>query len=290
VSLSVGFHLPVKKICRWFAALAALAVCNTLAAPPGLAKTADEAGVEETIAKLSSEQLEEMFTFLAGMTVLTLHQQASEMLVSELGLELPDNRTDAIDGLTVLTMLAADKGDMDVLLINAMVGSVVIASEEDQAATGLGEAVLDGRRADRVLCLLAGARPDVFGPLANDLGLLDASPEACPAAFDDMALTWQQKIGGHMRSGRPPQDLVSFVYQQPFRANDPLALFLAQSRLVENAAVFFDSYFRLPGPVTFEAASCGRAAAQWDPANRRLNFCYEMLDAFARIYLQKLTS
>lgn len=56
---------------------------------------------------------------------------------------------------------------------------------------------------------------------------------------------------------------------------------LRNERFLESIAAALDEYFALPRPARISTAECGEANAFYDPAERRVLFCYELLGELA---------
>ncbi len=63
---------------------------------------------------------------------------------------------------------------------------------------------------------------------------------------------------------------------------------LRQQRVFETTVEFIDGWFDLPEPLAVKAEECGRPNAYWDPNERELVFCYEMLEALYELADQEL--
>ncbi|GGB43190.1 hypothetical protein GCM10011316_13950 [Roseibium aquae] len=246
--------------------------------------------LDAALAGLSSEKLEELFTFVAGNTVFTLYLEAGHMLVSELQLPVLGQEEDAVDMLAALTMLELDTEDMDILLINAMIGWFLLAPENGDLDSFFGAHDLDIQRGYRTLCLMVGADPEVFGELATELGLPLDRQESCAFDYEQAADAWSVLTEPYVRPEGERGGRISLSYEPAETGQASVALFLRESGLMEEVAADLDGFYRLPAPVRFSAAACGEDNAFWDPDRREMTLCYELLQTFAWAYLDNLAN
>jgi hypothetical protein len=268
------------------------AVWLNLAAAPtdALAQTDGQSGpsLEQRLAGLTSEEREELFVFVAGNALFTLYHEGGHMLVSELELPVLAQEEDAVDNLATLSMLAADSDDMDVLLTNAMIGWFLIAEENYEDLIFYDEHDLDQQRGFRMLCLMVGADEDAFLELARDLGLPEERIETCAFDYEQSAESWEYVTDPFVRDSETPAGKIKVVHDEAPADLKPMALFLKESRLIEQVADELDTLYDLPEVVTFRAAACDMENAFWDPDLREVTLCHELLGGFAEIYLEVL--
>ncbi|MES0879249.1 DUF4344 domain-containing metallopeptidase [Roseibium sp. SCP14] len=245
--------------------------------------------LEQRLAGLTSEEREELFVFVAGNALFTLYHEGGHMLVSELELPVLAQEEDAVDNLATLSMLATDTDDMDVLLTNAMIGWFLIAEENYEDLIFYDEHDLDQQRGFRMLCLMVGADEDAFLELAKDLGLPEERIETCAFDYEQSADSWEYVTDPFVRDSDTPGGRIKVVHDEAPADLEPMALFLKESRLMEQVADELDTLYDLPEMVTFRAAACDMENAFWDPDTREVTLCHELLGGFAEIYLEILT-
>ncbi|MCX2723149.1 DUF4344 domain-containing metallopeptidase [Roseibium salinum] len=275
------------------AATAATAVfCLCLAAAPSLAAAQEDGGylakIDEDLAGLNSEELEELLVFVAGNALFTLYHEGGHMLVSELGLPVLAQEEDAVDNLATVTMLAADSDDMDLLLTNAMIGWFLIAGDDGEDVTFYDQHDLDPQRGYRMLCLMVGADERAFLDVAQELGLPEERVETCSQDYEQVSASWETATEPYLREDDPPAGKIEVRHEPAPDGLSSLALFLKESALMEDVAAELDTLYELPENVTFRATSCDEENAFWDPDMREVILCHELLGAFAGIYLDVL--
>ncbi|MEP3048874.1 MAG: DUF4344 domain-containing metallopeptidase [Roseibium sp.] len=247
-----------------------------------------ETTLDETLSELTSEELEELLVFVAGNALFTLYHEGGHMLISELGLPVLAQEEDAVDNLATVTMLSADNEDMDLLLINAMIGWFMIAGESYDDLIFYDEHDLDEQRGYRMLCLMVGADEEAFLGFAKDLELPEDRIDTCLFDYEQAADSWEFATEPFARDSDTPAGKIKVVHEPAPEGLQALGLFLKEAELLEQVADELDTLYDLPKKVTFRATTCGEENAFWDPGNREVILCHELLGGFADIYLPVL--
>lgn len=242
------------------------------------------ASLDEELAELSRDELEDLFVFVAGNALFTLYHEGGHMLISELGLPVLAQEEDAVDNLATVSMLAADSDDMDVYLTQAMYGWFLIAQETYEDLVFYDEHDLDKQRGYTMLCLMVGA-DDAFLDLAKELDLPEDRIDTCAFDYEQAAESWEIVTDPYLRDSDTPGGKIRIVHDAAPEGLKSVALFLKESRLLELVAQELDTFYDLPEQVTFRAAACGEENAYWDPDEREVILCHELLGGFADIYL-----
>jgi putative metallopeptidase DUF4344 len=263
-------------------------VIFTFSLSAGKAQEDGFSDLEDRLAELSSDDLEELLVFVAGNALFTLYHEGGHMLVSELELPVLAQEEDAVDNLATVSMLSADTDDMDLLLTNAMVGWFLISDENYDDLIFYDEHDLDQQRGYRMLCLMVGADEDAFMELAQDLGLPEDRIETCGFDYDQTAESWEFATEPFVRDEETPAGKIRVVHEDAPGNLAVFSLFLKESELMEQVAKELDTLYDLPETVTFRAAACGMENAFWDPQAREVTLCHELLGGFAAIYLNVL--
>lgn len=245
--------------------------------------------LEQDLSLLTTNELEDLFSFVAGNTLFTLYHEAGHMLVSELNLPVLGKEENAVDNLATVSMLASDTEDMDLYLTNAMIGWFVIAGSQPEDMVYYGEHDLDEQRGYQTLCLMVGADPDAFSEVAYDLEMPEDRMIQCEDEYAKTAESWNEVTEPFARSEETAGGKINVSYQPAPEGLRSMEVFLSESKLMEQVGAEFDTLYDLPQPVKFQAASCGEENAFWDPEKREVTICYELLGGFAGLYLNALS-
>ncbi|MTI42304.1 putative metallopeptidase DUF4344 [Roseibium hamelinense] len=264
-------------------------VAENIAPPVALHVSQELQGLDAELERLKHEDLQELLDFVAGNTLFTLYHEAGHMLISELELPVLGQEEDAVDNLATVTMLGADTEDMDLLLSHAMIGWFLIASENYEDLVFYSEHDLDQQRGYQMLCLMVGADEAAFADLARDLELPEERLETCGFDYEQSADSWEIVTAPYLREDGERGNRIRVRHGPPGPGQASMALFLKESELMEIVAEELDDLYKLPEQVTFKAEVCGEENAFWDPSQREMTLCYELMTGFADIYLDLLT-
>jgi len=271
---------------------ATLAATWLMAAGPAALATAPQGEVEprytsldDAIAALPPDELEDLFVFVAGNLLFTLYHEGGHMLVSELEIPVLAQEEDAVDNLATLTMLADDSDDMDLFLTQAMIGWFLIADENYEDLVFYDEHDLDQQRGYKMLCMMVGADEDVFRELARDLGLPEERIESCGYDYDQASASWEVVTDPFLRDSDAPAGRIRVIHEPAPHGLESMAIFLKEAELMEEVARQLDTVYDLPHDITFRSAACGMENAFWDPQEREVTLCHELMGGFAEIYL-----
>jgi len=139
-----------------------------------------------------------------------------------------------------------------------------------------------------ILCLIRGSDPTGELPLAVLQEFPAQYAEACPGQFRqaDRAVRWLLRT-----YGRKPRDSrgadIHISFEEP-RTKVEVRLLgdLRRRRLIESTFEAFQERFFLHRPLDVMVRGCGIAEAHWDPDNREMIICYELLDAYRMLYIR----
>ncbi|MBG6161106.1 hypothetical protein IWQ54_000756 [Labrenzia sp. EL_195] len=247
------------------------------------------AGLEASLAELSSDSLGELLEFVSGNTLFVIYHEGGHMLVSELGLPVLAQEEDAVDNLATISMLAADTDDMDLFLYHAMTGWFLMSEDNHDALIFYDEHDLDQQRGYRMLCMMVGADEAAFLDLAQDLALPEDRIDSCGFDFDQASESWEVVTDPFVRDGDEPAGKIDIIYEDAPENLKTLATSFQESALMDQVANELDTFYDLPEQVTFRATTCGTDNAFWDPDLREVIICYELLGGFASLYLDLLS-
>lgn len=267
-------------------ALSTLALACLSAVVPAQASS----NLDLRLERLQTEDLEDLFGFVAGNVLFTLYHEGGHMLVSELGLPILGQEEDAVDNLATVTMLSVTDDDMDLWLSNAVIGWFLIADRYIDDLSFYDEHDLNLQRGYRMLCLMVGSDEGTFGQFATDMGLPAEKRTSCAKDYAQAWHSWEKVTNAHLRNSDKPAGKISISYQMVPENLASMEIFLKESGLLELVAQDFDTLYALPDKVTFTARPCGGENAYWDPDKRELTLCYELMAGFAQVYLDQVVN
>ncbi len=220
----------------------------------------------------------------------TLWHEAGHALVSEFELPVIGQEEDAVDSFATLSMLAEDHAERLERLLD--VAQLWLVSHERDAEEGaeptyFGEHDLDAQRGLRIICFVAGEGPGRAHEMTAQWGLPAERAETCEYDFNLALDSWDQILDSVARpeDARPAKIEVSYG-----PSDSPWRDVLQQAELLEYVADYMASSFDFEDGMKFEAGECDDANAYWDPNERTLMLCYELLEDFedlARIAVEQ---
>jgi hypothetical protein len=138
------------------------------------------------------------------------------------------------------------------------------------------------------ICLLYGSSPTEFEPIAPYIP--DRRRAGCRAEYQIAAKAYDWLLANYSASEETQnkKEPISFEYG-PVRSQvqNRFAKKIRSLNLIENTVNAVDREFDLLRPLTVKMQTCRAAQASWQPLQRELIICYEMLDAFSRMHAMK---
>jgi hypothetical protein len=233
-------------------------------------------------------------TFVLGNVQFLLVHELAHLVIGELQVPVLGPEENAADYLAAAALIRMGRRDP---AVGARNGQYLLAAADAQRmawsrGTELGAPApywdahaLTIQRFYQIACLLYGADPDTYADLPARVGLPPARAAGCGAEFAkaNRGIDWLIATYGR-KPGEPPGAAIAIHYEPP--PTQVSARIIAQMRresLVESLVGRLDELFRLPAPATLVLRRCGHAEAAWQPEQRELAVCYELLDTLYRM-------
>jgi Putative metallopeptidase len=131
---------------------------------------------------------------------------------------------------------------------------------------------------------MVGSDKERFKDLADETNLPEERQETCRRDYQNASWSWERSLQPHHRSPEQAKQKIETtywpgkgnfeIYEQTFRT----------IRLLEMVANHASEAYVWPHPLSFEMATCGESAAQWQTSTRKLFLCYELAQEFAQLY------
>ena len=216
------------------------------------------------------------------------HAVIREFKVPLLGLE-----EDSADTIAAITMLQLDKAyprertPLVELLAMAAVGNILIwqtsleKSDADMAVWSRHN--LSIRRFARVSCLIYGSDTKRFQWFADLTKMAEFRADWCGDEYGvaEQGVAWLTRSYG--AASLTPHGRISVKYVEPRTpAQREARDFLQKTGVLEKVAAFVDMRFDFPKAFQVRVDHCSTPNAYWDPDERELLFCYELVDALRK--------
>jgi hypothetical protein len=257
-----------------------------------------------SVAALHQRDRETVVHFVVGNALFTLAHEFGHALVSDLRLPVLGREEDAVDIFATLALLhVGTEFAHDVLVATAK--SHMLTAERDArmgvAPVFYGAHGLDQQRAYKILCLMVGSDPEAFHGLAQDAMLPKERQESCQADFELAKTSWLGLLAPNLRQdsrremslwerlARPlthgtgqPEVSIEVRYSEALGELRLSQMVLQTVGVIEIVREFaIENLVGLQGGLTIEAKTCDAPNAFWDPAERRIVLCYELVDYHA---------
>lgn len=232
--------------------------------------------------------------FIIGNVGFIVLHEFGHAVIREFNVPLLGLEEDSADTIAAMTMLEVDrarpneKEPLTELLMMAALGNALIwgtgAERSSKEIVMWAQHSLSIRRFARVICLTYGSDTARFQWVADAAKMPDIRADVCEDEYQVArhATDWLLKTYGAKVAA--PHGRITVKYEEPrMPAQKAARDFLAQSQVLERAAIFVDTHFDFPKPFELRVKSCASPNAYWDPDAHELLFCYEMVDALSRM-------
>ena len=134
-------------------------------------------------------------------------------------------------------------------------------------------------------CLLYGNDPEAFADLPAAVGMPAVRADGCEAEWQkaDRSFRWLLDNFGR-KPGQPAGPEISIVYAEPETlAASELLRAIRKDGMLERVAGAMRERIILPRAISLHMRGCGRPEAAWQPEQRELVLCFELLDALYQL-------
>ncbi len=282
-----------RALRRVVAVLAVVAVTLAVAPRGASAQRADTGGRD--VARLFDSSPEEFV--IANAQFVLMHELAhlviDEKRVPILGPE--ENAADYIAAMLLIRPRAVPSEGPDALLhvaVNTAEGFALEWRRRERIGAALpywDSHSLTVQRFETLACLLYGSNPERFGVLPERLEMPAARARACVREYAQAAHAIDWLFDTYARQeGDPPGAPIEIRFEPPpTMTSQRLREAILKHGFIERTFDFFNETVALDRPATFVMRACRVPQAMWIPATRELVFCYELLDAYAALGLER---
>lgn len=147
---------------------------------------------------------------------------------------------------------------------------------------------IDEQRGFQIACLLYGSDPETMGPLAGRLGLPAERRETCVPEAQQNAASWVAFLRG--QTSTLSHNLDGFIVPTNYLdaesdATVDAAKFVRDMKLLDELSDMLGQFKFPEGAVMVRlyARDCGTANAFWDPGEKQVVLCHELVNHIANV-------
>jgi hypothetical protein len=248
----------------------------------GCSKSQKNAESEEDLA---SESVKESDAFVEGNIYFIAFHEFGHALVSEFDLPIAGREEDAVDRLAIWMMTPQAEEENPDYLLDAIDGWFSLAEQTplDDIAWW-DEHGTDQQRGYQIACLLYGSNPARYKSLASATEIPVVRQETCAQETAQNDDVWDRLLKPHIRNESAAREIEATVIN--YGATNKYAKelqYLKQIEVLEslNDVMMQDFHFK-PG-IKLSAEECGEPNAYWDPDERKLTICYEIVSDYRKM-------
>ena len=232
--------------------------------------------------------------FVLGNFEFVLLHELAHVVIGELKVPVLGPEEDAADFLAATALLNTTRGDpvsyrrANTWLLAAAEG-LRLSWAEGETRTGelpyWNSHSLNIQRFYSIACLLYGNDPDAFADLPAEVGMPAARADGCAAEWQkaDRSFRWLLDNFGR-KPGQPAGPEIRIFYAAPKTlAAGELLREIQRDGMLERVAGAMRERIILPREISLRMRSCGRPEAAWQPEQRELVLCFELLDALYQL-------
>ncbi len=148
---------------------------------------------------------------------------------------------------------------------------------------------LDIKRYYNIVCLMYGSDPRAFWPLVSDSGMSVQRARRCEEEYEKKARAWDTLAEPHLvpegEAPPPGNGQISILYRSAeSEYGQYIEGVLREYRIWEQLADGLNQTLLLPNDITIVSGECGIANAFWNPQDRTVNICYEMMAMLTQMF------
>ena len=105
----------------------------------------------------------------------------------------------------------------------------------------------------------------------------------CKFDYSNASWSWEQVLKPHLRKPEDPKTKIEVNYA-PTVEFATLAELGRKLQILESVAAWLSEDFNWKRPITLEMQECGDPGARWDPVNKKVIVCYEVIREFVQLH------
>ena len=232
------------------------------------------------------QQIKDSVEFVTGNVLFVLGHEVAHALISQFELPVLGREEDAADALSTIIALKMGNSFADRVVINAAKGWFLSDQRDKKEGVSTDfydEHGMDVQRAYYVVCLMVGGAPEKFMKLAEEVKLPEERQSSCKFDYSNASWSWEQVLKPHLRKPEDPKTKIEVNYV-PTVEFATLSELGRKLQILEAMAEWLSEDFAWKRPITLEMQECGDPGARWDPINKKVIICYEVIREFVQLH------
>ncbi len=229
--------------------------------------------------------------FVVGTLRFVLLHEMGHGFVDLYGIPVLGREEDAADRFATWWMSPdQSQGEDGTDAIAAMewwLASAKMSGESRQELAWWDEHGIDEQRGYQIACLLYGSDPEVMGPLAGRMNIPADRRKSCVQEARQNAAGWSAFLNGQVSTLRIPVDgfIVPLNYVQPSEQTSDAAHFVRQHKILEGLQATLKQFKFPEGSVMVRlyAQDCKMPNAFWNPEQKAIVLCYELVNQISQV-------
>lgn len=231
--------------------------------------------------------------FIIGNIVFVLLHEFGHLVIDDFDIPVLGNSEDAADTLAAVSLIRLDRARPDEdfayvrMLLSAADANRILwetGLERDNPDTYGARHPLSVQRVARIACLVYGSDTDTFEPLSELSYLPGFRADWCDEEFENANEAWEwvrDTYIAKVEKGAANHQVKYGSTRDP--AQQEIRDRLLNAGGLERAMDIVENTVLLPDSITLRTRSCGTPNAYWDPNERDLVLCYELVQGFYKL-------
>ncbi len=224
--------------------------------------------------------------FALNNSIYVLYHEIAHLLISELDIPILGREENAADNFATLILLRAETEQTNNVLIDSALGWFLSSENTDTEVYSddelYGEHNLDIQRAFQIVCLMVGKDSDVFGEIADEVGLDIDRQIDCEDDYKQAEKSWDRVLTPYVNEN-PDNVKINIRYDRGYGLVSAGNL-LRDNQFFESAVDNILRKYKLPSQPNMRSKECHEANAYYDNWTGEILFCYELVDDFIKMY------
>lgn len=223
--------------------------------------------------------------FIEGNLYFVGYHEVAHALISEFNLPVLGREEDAADRLAILLMMPDDDEQSPDYLLASMRGWFLSAEETPlKDIPWWDEHGTNQQRGYQIACLLYGADPKRFASIVKAVNMPKDRQESCVEEAAQNEKSWATVLEEHLHEDdqvSPVRSItVSYAKTSDYAQEQA---YLKKIGLLEDLAKLMRENYRFKPGIRITAKECDEPNAFWNPADRELTICYELVEDLQRL-------